>query len=76
MAHYNLSFIFVALPISYIGYDNVVLRKVIAEIWECGDITGNGPKGAKQTGFARLSLPPHLEGKVRISAMVHKGQII
>lgn len=34
-----MSFIFVALAITLISYDNTVLAKVIAEIWEHNDIT-------------------------------------
>lgn len=36
LVYYHLGFIFKALAISY---DNTLLTKVIAEIWEHGDIT-------------------------------------
>ncbi len=31
--YYKFAILYVALPIIYIGYDDIVLTKVIAEIW-------------------------------------------
>lgn len=47
--YYNLRFIFISLAISSVGYDDVVLIKMIAEVWKCGDIKINPTQAVNQT---------------------------
>lgn len=36
MIYYNLGFVFMAPAISSIVYDNIVVNKIMADIWERG----------------------------------------
>lgn len=38
LVYYNLDLVFIGLAIVSISYDNIVLSKLLAETWECGDI--------------------------------------
>lgn len=44
--YYNMGFVFAALAIGCIDYDNIVLTKVIPEICECGSFAKNMPNSS------------------------------
>lgn len=47
--YYNLGFIFVSQPLGSISYDNIVLTKAIAEIWDGREISENWLIGPRNT---------------------------
>lgn len=49
MVYYDLSHIFVALNIISINCNNIVLAKVIAYVWEYGDIVATKSKRARNS---------------------------
>ena len=46
---YNLGLIFVVLDILHLSNHNIVVNKVIASVWECGNAAWKKSNGAKNT---------------------------
>lgn len=47
MIYYNFGFIFVTWVTGYISYDDIVVSKANAVIWECSNSTKNRSDGAR-----------------------------
>ncbi len=50
----------VALAISSVTYDNIVLTKVVAEISKCGIISKNMSDGARKTSCQKITRATHI----------------
>lgn len=58
LVYYNTGLSFVVLAIISAGYDNIALTKIIAESWECSNITARSNENMSAQTIIRVVNEP------------------